>query len=87
MLARPGALAALRSIFRLALSCRGLRHQDSGRRAADIVGVRRVHGRGPLSEGQRGGRQHDETQLGHDRIILQMSDARRIPSRDLAMSR
>jgi hypothetical protein len=63
LFARAGALAALRPVFRLGFSRRGLRHQDGGGRAADIVGVRRICG--PLPEGQRGGRQHDETQLDH----------------------
>jgi hypothetical protein len=85
MLARARSLATLRAIFRLALSGGGLRHQDGGGCPARIVGLRRIDG--PLAEGQCGGRQHDETQLGHDRIVLPKSDARRVPSRDLAMSR
>jgi hypothetical protein len=74
MLARAGTIAAFRAIFLLAVSGSGLRHPNGGGRAARIVGLRRI--RGPLAEGQCGGRQHDETQLGHDRIILPKSDAR-----------
>jgi hypothetical protein len=80
VLARTRSLAALRTIFRLTLSGGGLRHQDGGGRPARIVGLCRI--RDPLAEGQRGGRQHDETQLGHDRIALLKSDARRVPSRE-----
>ena len=80
VLARTRTLAPLRAIFRLAVSRGRLRHPDGGGRTARIVGLRRI--RDPLAEGQRGGRQHDETQLAHDRFVLPESDARRVPSRE-----
>jgi hypothetical protein len=84
MLARTGTLAASRAIFLLAVSGGRLRDPNGGDRAARIVGLRRRCD--PVAEGQRSGRQHNETQLGHDRIVLPKSMRNRI-SFDTAMSR